>query len=243
MGVVLSTSFSVFLRNIVPFTILALMITSLPFAVSVFMSLGWLDDYSADALGELSVGVEIVGWFLDIILTAAVTYGTYQDLRGREEPLGESIRRGFPLVFPALGVAIVSTLAILLASVALIIPGLVVAVAYMVVIPVAIVERPGVFQSLDRSAELTRGNRWQVFGAFGAVWAVAIGISAFINLMMVGVAFPADPHVFGIPVGFANFVCRAVISAFSSVVIAVIYYELRVAKEGVDADEIAAVFD
>ena len=40
-----------------------------------------------------------------------------------------------------------------------------------------------------------------------------------------------------------SFVLEAFYAAFSAVVAAVFYYELRVAKDGVDIDKIASVFD
>ena len=40
-----------------------------------------------------------------------------------------------------------------------------------------------------------------------------------------------------------NTIWGAIGSAFSSIVLAVTYYDLRVAKEGIDIEQIASVFD
>jgi hypothetical protein len=41
----------------------------------------------------------------------------------------------------------------------------------------------------------------------------------------------------------ANLIWSAFVGAFSAILGVVIYHDLRVAKEGVDTDQIAAVFD
>jgi hypothetical protein len=40
-----------------------------------------------------------------------------------------------------------------------------------------------------------------------------------------------------------NFVLASILAAFSSVLVAGVYYQLRLYKEGVDIDSIASVFD
>ena len=41
----------------------------------------------------------------------------------------------------------------------------------------------------------------------------------------------------------ATFAIEAVIGAFNAVVVGVLYYQLRVAREGADIEKIASVFD
>jgi hypothetical protein len=41
----------------------------------------------------------------------------------------------------------------------------------------------------------------------------------------------------------AAYLIEAIVGAFNAVVAGVLYYQLRAAKEGVDIDKIAAVFD
>ena len=44
------------------------------------------------------------------------------------------------------------------------IPGLIIYTVLWLVVPVAVVERPGIVASLRRSSMLTKGYRWQIFG-------------------------------------------------------------------------------
>jgi hypothetical protein len=89
---------------------------------------------------------------------------------------------------------------------------------------------------MRRSAQLTEGHRWKVFGAIVLLYFGA-GIAAQVvtaSLTVIG----------GAMLGLvATLICGAVSAAFMAIVVVVTYYELRVAKEGVDIDQIAAVFD
>jgi len=57
------------------------------------------------------------------------------------------------------------------------------------------------------------------------------------------VGFAFIPFVGTVAGSILTLVWSAVLGAFSSVVVAVSYRQLRVAKEGVDIEQIAAVFD
>ena len=107
---------------------------------------------------------------------------------------------------------------------------------FYVAIPACVIEKLGVFASMGRSNDLTRGYRWPIFGVFlivGIVSAVSSGLLAFL-LSMAG----------GSPIEWVfNFGLQVVTTAYSSVLVAVIYHNLRVAKEGVDVSKIASVFD
>ena len=53
--------------------------------------------------------------------------------------------------------------------------GINVAVMFWVAIPAAVVERPGILASLQRSRDLTRDNRWKLFGTLVVLVVFNIG--------------------------------------------------------------------
>ncbi len=119
----------------------------------------------------------------------------------------------------------------------LIIPGLIVATMVFVATPVCVVERLGPFDSMERSAQLTKGQRGKIFGLLIllAVPAAIVGALidtvaevAGVNEMLASIAHVAWDATWG--------------AAYAVLVIAV-YHDLRVAKEGVDTAQIAAVFE
>ena len=110
--------------------------------------------------------------------------------------------------------------------------------------PVCVVERLGPFRSLGRSRELTKGHRWNILGLFfltmipaviiGAIVGAALGV--ILVLGPVGGFGPAVTQTIGL-------IWNAIWTAFFAVIIVVTYHDLRVAKEGIDTEQIAAVFE
>ena len=143
--------------------------------------------------------------------------------------------------FPILLVAIVMGFAMILGTLALIIPGIIIWLMFYVAIPVAVVERPGVFASLGRSRQLTRGNRWRLFG-LALIYALISGvIQVVLGLVIVGLALSGgEPSPFAVAV---NWISQAVGALLYSTFAAVTYFALREAKEGLDVNQLAAVFD
>jgi uncharacterized membrane protein len=166
---------------------------------------------------------------------AAVIYGVVQELRGREFTLAGSLEVALRRFLPMLGAAICITFLTGLAMILLLVPAFMVACAYYVTIPVCIAEQSGVFDSMSRSTYLTKGYRWQIFGMMALVGIGGYAV-AWISERLAAATGP-------IGVLIVTNGAAAVISAFSAVLVGVLYYQLRVAKDGVDIDRIASVFD
>jgi hypothetical protein len=89
--------------------------------------------------------------------------------------------------------------------------------------------------SLGRSARLTKGHRWKIFGIILLVCTPLPAATAMLGAAMSFLG-PALQYLGQFILGVAW------IAGFSSV-LTVIYHDLRVAKEGVDIGQIASVFD
>jgi hypothetical protein len=88
---------------------------------------------------------------------------------------------------------------------------------------------------MARSRSLTKGYRWQVFGLFLLILVAGIVLGALVAVVFVFTS--------GVGVLIATQAMGAIVSSFNGVIVGVVYYQLRVAKEGVDIDKIASVFD
>ncbi len=240
IGKVISTSLAVLIRNFVPFAIIAAII-SVPYMI-VERNFA-VDPVALQAMikqGQLpwtNVAVYLAVIVATSSLTsAALVYGTFQDLRGQRATIGDSLTRGFSALVPVLLAAIAYTILYLIGFVLLIIPSIIVVVALWVYVPAIIVEKKGVGAAFTRSRELTKGRRWSIFGLLIVVGVAAFLVSwltAFIFVLIVGHS-GAD---------YAGDVARILIGAFSAVLVAVGYYYLRADKEGVAIGDIAKVFD
>ena len=243
VGSVLSQGWDVLSKNLVPFCIIALVVTFPSFLYQLINGAAAVTTDATTADGSFYVGRSVSGGgafialLIELVLRqvaiGAISYGVFQEMRGQRADLADCLRRAGALIFVVIGVAIVSVVAKILATILLIVPGLIVAAMLWVAIPVAVVERPGVIQSLARSAALTKGNRWGVFGIM-----LLIGIGNMVASLLI------DRIVGGTaPGAFVSWIVAAAITAYAASVTAVGYCTLRFAKEGVGIEEIAKVFD
>lgn len=231
IGQVITTSLEVFSRHIAIFTLIAGVVV-LPVVLAVVLTAGGAPD--AVGIGVL-IGV-VLYLFLTPLATAVILYGAFQAMRGHPVRLGDSVSNGLARFLPLVGVMIVQGLGILAASLLFFIPGVIVAVMWYVAVPICVVEKIGPIDSLSRSQHLTKGVRWKVFGLL--LFAYVIGILVESVLPVVGSLLAGYWGQFVL-----QLISQGLSLAFSSVLIVVAYYNLRVAKEGMDIEAIASVFD
>ena len=238
VGDVLATSITTMARNVIPFTVLGALVYA-PLYVTMFIFAGTANSeewFQATGFGWM-MAVVLLSIFVSMyVVYGAVTYGTVRYLQGKPASFGEIIGRGLMSVLPVVGVALLMSLAIMLGMLLLFIPGIMVMVALWVAIPVAVIERPGVGMSLSRSADLTRGFRWPILGII-IVAGIMTGIFSFAYQLATMMLAPGSIGSLVVVL-----IGNGLVGAFGAVVAAVGYQRLRAAKEGVDVDELAAVF-
>ncbi len=243
---VLGTSFAVIARNAVPFLLIAIVISIPSFVIAHLVGVdpkvyesqinqqGTLYYSNIASWGAfLSM---LVGLITSSLVTAALVYGTFQDLRGQKAALGDLISRGFGSLLPVALAAIAFGILVILGFVLLIVPGIILAVALWVYVPAIVVEKAGVGTSFKRSRELTKGHRWSILVLYiivlGAMLAVERVVSSIMGLSIAALAYQ-----------WAAIPIQILYAVFIAVMSAVGYYYLRADKEGIAIGEIASVFD
>ena len=239
IGNVLGSGFSITFGNIVPFGLLALIVTLPSLLYGILVATGGM---GASTLSQMLT--LILQLLLNSVATAALIYGTIQVLRGQAISLNDCLSRGFALVFPVLGLVILVTLIIIVGFLLLIVPGFILATMLWVAIPVAVVERPGVIASIQRSVELTKGNRWRIFGLLIIILVIQ-GVIGFILALIFGIGMAAGGAVGGpsVVAVIVQWLIQAFFAVLYAVLITVSYQQLRIGKEGGSLDQIASVFD
>ncbi len=174
------------------------------------------------------------GWLIGLIYFVASILATLyiqgvlarivQDVRedGKVDwSVGELLKSINPKLLPLLGLTIVLSILISIGLVLLIIPGIIMLLVWFVAVPVLIIEDKGVFDSMSRSGELTKGNRWRIFGLMLVVY---IGVFVvFIIAALIAAVLPI--------LGLIAFVVLAVIVyPWLAVVVPTVYYALAGAK-------------
>jgi hypothetical protein len=236
VGAVLNRTSSVLSRNFLIFFVVTI-VAYLPLLLIPGAALE--ADPDPAAIG-VSLGLIVLGGFLTMVLgmlsQAVVLYGAFQDMRGRPVNLAESLKVGLRRFFPILGLAILMSIGMMLGFILLFIPGLILFAMWFVATPACVVEQLGPFRSMGRSSQLTKGHRWKVFGLFIVLLLISAVIGGGVNMLLRQMGSPVLTAI-------GSLVWNGVWGALYSIAVVVTYHALRVAKEGVDIDHIASVFD
>ncbi len=237
IGAALSRSFQIFTGSFFLFFVLALL-PLLPILLVQLLSgppkFGALSASSGAITTNVILGFS--GFLLGIIANATILFGVFKRLRDEPFTIAESLRAATGRLLPIIGVAIIGGFAAALASIALVIPGIIVMCMFYVAVPVCLIEKNGVFDSLQRSRELSKGYRWAIFGLLLIV--AIVSLLAAIPLKIVGFATTSF-----FAIASVQFLWQTLATAFGAVLHTVVYHDLRVAKEGIDVSKLANVFD
>jgi hypothetical protein len=239
VGSVIGRSFSVWGANLVPFTLVGVVVLS-PVLVG-YALLAFAGSASTPLTGLLNITANILG----LALTGSVTYGVFQHIRGERAGTGDILRMGLAKLLTVWGTGILAGLAIMLGLCALLVPGLILMVRFWLAVPVAVIESPGASASLSRSTELSEGNRWALFAL-----ALVMGLVQFVTAMalgaIVGVATIGDAPGSPRQAATMYFVIQLLViptTALAAVAPAIAYHDLRKGKEGADVEELLKAFD
>ncbi len=251
IGQVIEGTFKVLGRNIVTFGVLALILSGVPTAIVAYLQ---ATNIESAANFELRPGYfQAIGFsglaalITSAILQGALVYGTVQDLNGQRPSIADCLTTGLRAFLPLIGLSILLFIAVLFGFIFLIVPGIMMACAWCVAVPSLVADRTGVFGAFSRSAELTRGSRWRIFALFVVVWVIAIVIGAVIGGVTLAVTFGSgglDPVALArSPVQIlGNLLSNALSSLITSTGVAVLYVELRKAREGAAPQWLAEIF-
>ena len=177
-----------------------------------------------------------VGTVLSALANATCLYGAYQLMRGRDFSIGDSLSNGLRRVASVAGTSVLTALAFIAGLALLLAPGFIVGAMFFVALPACVIEKLGPFASFGRSRALTKGSRWRLFGLI---------LLTYLGLAVLAGAFGGIGAWVGGVVGYKLGAMPATVlfTAFVSVLTTVVYHDLRVAKEGVDIETLAGVFD
>ena len=174
------------------------------------------------------------------LLIALVTHGaTYVAATRVTEGTPPSVMTAIELAMrrflPLLGTWICGGFLMVVGFILLVVPGIMAYLALFVIGPVCVLEGLGPVPSLKRSAELTKGSRWRLFGLL-----VVLGVlSGLTNAITV----PAKLLFGPLPGALVQMVLLVVIGLFSTIVCTIAYRDLVESHDGFGGGRIASVFD
>lgn len=253
IGRVVSRLFEALLANPVPFLALTALLTLPSLLLSLYTVTNITQTMGVTAAGGIAPGgmgrfVEmsalsgLVYLVFTFLLQAALTQGTISWLIGERPSFGHSLSVALKNFLPLVAIAILTGLGVGLASFLLLVPGVILALMWSVVVPVKVIEGTGITESFGRSRALTKGYRGRIFLLFLAYFVVAMIVSFAVRPLL-GVAMMPKPRDLNAAYILVDWVVRVVLTSITAVGATSIYYELRLVKEGVGAQQMAAAFD
>lgn len=235
-GSLLSRTFSLCAAGFTPFLSIAFLIYSplfvarLLFAATDNLPPWWI---LAESFAPLLLGP---------IAAAALVYGVFRSLRGEAVTVTDCLRIGFSRWLPVLWLTILVGLATMIGMILCIIPGIVVACGLFVAVPALVVEKSPALDTMSRSWSLTEGHKLSIFGLVLVLQAISFGA-----LMLLGLIIGSDPGAAqGTPsltVAMLTLLVTVFTATIQGIASGVAYHDIRVFREGLDEDELAAVFD
>jgi hypothetical protein len=210
---------------------------------------------------EAGIGVNLllvlVLVFLAIVLTqiasAAILHIISREFVDQPTTVGEAVNFAMGRFGRLIGASILAGIIIGFGMLLLVIPGLIFFTWYALVAQVVVVENRGGGDALARSKQLTEGYRWRVFGVIFVVGLVIGLMQLAIGLALTVVTGPTYEVILGRPGTFelpkivyhpgamvvhtiVNFLVQVVLGAYSAICVTLLYFDLRIRKEGFDLE-------
>jgi uncharacterized membrane protein len=196
----------------------------------------------------LSLGVGIVAIAFSILAQGALVRVTVAYSDGESVAFGDAALAGLRKIVPLFVLVFLMAIAIGFAALLLLVPGMILYVVWSVAAPVLVAENTGVFGALGRSAALTKGARWSIFGLQLILLLVLYAIVAVAGIVAIfavgGVQNLAAAQASG-PGSLSTILSAAfntVSITFAAAIQTALYVELRDWKDGPATAALGEIF-
>jgi len=246
VGNVLATGFRIWIKNFIPFMLITALIYSPVLIWGISGVQGEMTLDRIESVSKMQLGIAGLTVLLNILVSAALTYGVVMELQGQRASIGACITTGLVRFLPALGTGILSVLCIAGGAILLLIPGLIVFCMLYVATQVTVIERPGMLGALKRSRELTKGHKLEIFGLLFILGLLGFGVGKVFQAVTMphfGDGAYLEENLRNLSTYmYMNLAQQMILGSLGAVMASVAYYFLRAEKEGTSASELAAVF-
>lgn len=183
-------------------------------------------------------------WVLGGIATQLATAGSIKTISetylGERRSWTESLRFAIDRFGPLLWLLVIFSFITVVALIPCGVPGIYLYVSWWVAVPALVLEDHRGFKALSRSRHLVKGMWWRVFGLVIITVLLTSVLGFILGLVFGGVVLAADSAtVDSIAQGVANFLSSVLVTPITAAVISVLYFDLRVRKEGFDLELLA----
>jgi hypothetical protein len=183
-------------------------------------------------------------WFIVLIglstLSAAllIEFISKKYLKRRQTP-AQYIQNVLLYIFPIMGLAIIQAVVIVLGFMAMVIPGVYLALALGLAVETLIIERKGIIESMKRSFFLTRGKKMEIF-----FFTLLLTLVSFVLEKVVDFIFSVvDQSQMAVNIETINLLfTQALLTPLGACVFILIYFNSRIEKERFDLEHMVEQF-
>ncbi len=208
-------------------------ITSAVYVPLAVMNAAAMPRAGAFALGPL-VAVVVLALGVVPIVSTALTYAVGEIYLGRRTSIGRAFGAALRVVVPLVGTKLLVGLGVLAGIVLLVVPGIYLTLAWILTSPIVILEGRYGTAAIGRSRELMRGNKWRAIGVL-VLGAIIVGVLT----KVLGGVFGLVPFLGPVGSGLA----QAIGVAYSTVVLVLLYFDIRCRKEAFDIEHLARLVE
>jgi hypothetical protein len=178
----------------------------------------------------------VLGMVLNTIATAACFRAVTGTYLGEQPTVGDSLSFAASRVVPLIWLSILYGLGLIIPFLLLILPGIWLAVAWALSYPALLSEDVRGVKALGRSFQLVRGRWWPTFGALLVMYLIVIVISGILGVLFGAtlIASLDSEVVAAIIYTIVNTLSSLITLPLIAAVLTIIYFDLRVRKEGFD---------
>ncbi|MGQ0703626.1 MAG: hypothetical protein ACT4PM_10895 [Gemmatimonadales bacterium] len=235
LGELLDVGFGLYRSRFVPLLIVAIVVHVLPTVVGVYLQTA----EQAFALWPVMLAYLLVEVILSSLGVAATTNVISETYLGREITAGEALRRAVPLLWRLIVISVLTWLLVGIGLILLFVPGFILLSGLLLSSVVMVVERPAhATAAMARSWELTKGDRGKAFGTLVVAFLLLVVPIAAVGGVWQA-ATPASEWNSPVP-DVVTAVLQVLVYPYVYSVTTLLYYDMRIRKEGFDLELLAA---
>ncbi|MEA2391915.1 MAG: hypothetical protein QOK31_2024 [Solirubrobacteraceae bacterium] len=247
IGEKLDAAIKIYLRN-APQLFLTVLVVVVPLQLlAAIVSYGLLSGGNVHngKIYSLSAGSILLAALFSVVISivqaalanAACFKGVSDAYVGNPMSWRESLRFTLPKLGSLVWLSVMVGFLLIIAAIALLVPAIYLGVIWSLAFPVLVVEGLRGTKAMGRSFDLVRGHWWGTFGTLVVAFILLYVVQFIVGLILGAITNSTDSFALIRAVGFVTGVITSVIATpFIAACVSVIYYDLRVRKEGFDIE-------
>jgi hypothetical protein len=188
-----------------------------------------------------SIGAGILALVVTSVSQAATVVAVSNLHLDRPASITDSFSSVKGQVLGVMGLSFIVSLAAGAGLIFLLVPGVLILIMWSVAVPAKILERKGVFDSLSRSMELTKGNWGRIFVIGLLILVLKFAVSALLQWpVLIAAGFSLKGGARQMAIGWqvallaTAFISTSLVGGLATIAFSLVYYDQRVRKEAFD---------